>query len=131
MRIMSTNFAKELVWKHEYDVKLWRHKDTTPGTNDHHMPLNETPMKIFFLRHWLGDWPVFLQQLDWPLNWQWSLWSRDPPTNRHRNQLRTLHWFGSYTGSYQNRRQKVFNKGALRLCRGAWYWKFDKIFTDL
>jgi len=26
MLIMSTNFAKTLVWKHEYDVKLWRHK---------------------------------------------------------------------------------------------------------
>jgi len=24
MRIMSTNFAKTLVWKQEYDVKLWR-----------------------------------------------------------------------------------------------------------
>ena len=50
---MSTNFAKTLVWKHEYDVKLWRHKNTTPETNDHHMPLNETPpMKIFCARHW-------------------------------------------------------------------------------
>ena len=39
---MSTNFAKTLVWKHEYDVTLWRHRDTTPETNDHHMPLNET-----------------------------------------------------------------------------------------
>ena len=35
MPIMSTNFA----WKHEYDVKLWRHKKRTPNTNDHHMPL--------------------------------------------------------------------------------------------
>jgi len=35
MRIMSTNFAKMLAWKHEYDVKLWRHKDRTPETNDH------------------------------------------------------------------------------------------------
>jgi len=43
MHIMSTNFAKTLVWKHEYDVKLWRHKQRTPNTNDHHMPLNETP----------------------------------------------------------------------------------------
>jgi len=40
---MSTNFAKTLVWKHEYDVKLWRHKERTPNTNDHLMPLNETP----------------------------------------------------------------------------------------
>jgi len=39
MRIMSTNFAKTLVWKHEYDVELWRHKDRTPQTTNHHMPL--------------------------------------------------------------------------------------------
>ena len=45
------NFAKTLVWKNEYDVKLWRHKNRTPQTNDHHMPLNETPMKIFCARH--------------------------------------------------------------------------------
>jgi len=43
MPIMSTNFA----WKHEYDVKLWRHKQHTPTTNDHHLPLNETPHEIF------------------------------------------------------------------------------------
>jgi len=29
---------------------LWRHKQRTPNTNDHHMPLNETPMKIFCVR---------------------------------------------------------------------------------
>ena len=53
MRIMSTNFAKTSVWKHAFDVKLWRHKQRTPNTNDHHMPLNETPhMKIFCVRSW-------------------------------------------------------------------------------
>jgi len=41
MHIMSTNFAKALVWKHEYDVKLWHHKERTPNTNDYHMPPNE------------------------------------------------------------------------------------------
>ena len=40
MHIMSTNFAKTLVWKHENDVKLWRHKQCTP--NDHHLTLNQT-----------------------------------------------------------------------------------------
>jgi len=30
MHIMSTDFPKTLVWKHENDVKLWRHKDRTP-----------------------------------------------------------------------------------------------------
>jgi len=29
--------------KHEYDTKLWRHKERTPNTNDHHTPLHETP----------------------------------------------------------------------------------------
>jgi len=46
MHIMSTNFAKTLVWKHNYDVKLWRHKQRTPSTNDYPMPLNETPHEI-------------------------------------------------------------------------------------
>jgi len=35
MHIVSTNLAKMLDWKHEYDVKLWRHKQRTPNTNDH------------------------------------------------------------------------------------------------
>jgi len=26
MHIMLTNFSKRLVWKQEYDVKLWRQK---------------------------------------------------------------------------------------------------------
>jgi len=43
MHIMSTNFAKKLVWKDEYDVKLWRHKERTANANDNHMPLIETP----------------------------------------------------------------------------------------
>jgi len=43
MPIMATNFAKTLVCKHEYDVKLGRHKEHTPNANDHHMPLNEPP----------------------------------------------------------------------------------------
>jgi len=41
MHIVSTNFTKTLVWKHEYDVQLWRHKQRTRNRNDHHMPLNE------------------------------------------------------------------------------------------
>jgi len=53
MHIISTNFAKTLVWKHEYDVELWRHKHRTRNRNGHHMPLIEThPMKIFCVRHW-------------------------------------------------------------------------------
>ena len=43
MHVMSTNFAKTLVWKHENYVKLWRHKERTPNTSDHHMTLNELP----------------------------------------------------------------------------------------
>jgi len=45
MHIMSANFAKMLVWEHEYDVKFLRHKQRTPNTNNHQMPLNETPRK--------------------------------------------------------------------------------------
>jgi len=36
VHIMSTNFAKTLFFKHKYDVRLWRHKQRTPKTNDHH-----------------------------------------------------------------------------------------------
>ena len=46
---------QNVVWKHEYDVKLWHHKQRTPNANDQHMSLNEPhPMKIFCVRHWLN-----------------------------------------------------------------------------
>ena len=41
MHIMSPNLARTLVWEHENDVKVWRHKQCTP--NDHHMTLNQNP----------------------------------------------------------------------------------------
>jgi len=44
---MSTNFAKTLVWKQDYDVVLWRHKQRTPNTYDYPMPLNEPPHDKF------------------------------------------------------------------------------------
>jgi len=47
---MLTNFAKTLVWKQDYDVKLWRHNERTPNTNDYPMPLNETLPHKNFLR---------------------------------------------------------------------------------
>jgi len=47
MPIMSTNFAKTLVWKLEYDAQLWRHKKRTPNTNNQHMPLYENPQENF------------------------------------------------------------------------------------
>jgi len=49
---MSINFVKTLVWKHDYDVKLWRHKERTPNTNDHQSPSHES-----FLRTPLVMWP--------------------------------------------------------------------------
>jgi len=61
IHIMSTNFAKKLVWKHECDVKLWRHKQRIPNTNDHRMPPNETPMKIFCVRRWMQWWKSVVQ----------------------------------------------------------------------
>jgi len=48
MHIMSTNFAKTLVWKHANDVKLWRHKQCTPNANDQHATLNRTPPWNFY-----------------------------------------------------------------------------------
>jgi len=36
-----------------------------------------------------------------------------------------------YSQSTQNRRQKMFIREALCLCRKAWYWKFVRISTDL
>jgi len=37
--VLSTNFAKTLVCKREYDVILWRHKQRITSNNDHHTPL--------------------------------------------------------------------------------------------
>jgi len=65
MPMMSTNFA----WKHEYDVKLWRHKKRTPNTNDHHNPLNDPPMKIFCVRHWSSL--SFVQKTFDCYGWKW------------------------------------------------------------
>ena len=49
--ILCQQSAKTLVWKQD-DVKLGRHKQRTPNTNDYPMPLNEPPpMKIFCVRH--------------------------------------------------------------------------------
>ena len=44
--LILENLAKTLVWKHEYDVKLWRQKNCTQ-TNDHHIPLSEPPHENF------------------------------------------------------------------------------------
>jgi len=43
MHIVSASFAKTLAWKHEYDVKMWCHKQHTPNRNNHHKPMNEPP----------------------------------------------------------------------------------------
>jgi len=54
MHISSTNFAKTLVWKREYDVKLWRHKSAHQiqmNTICHRMK-HTPPMKMFCVRHW-------------------------------------------------------------------------------
>jgi len=40
MHILSTNYCRTLLWKHDYDVKWWCHKQSTPNTNVHYMPLN-------------------------------------------------------------------------------------------
>ena len=52
MHIMSTNFAKALVWKHKCNVILWRQKQRTPNTNYHHICHWMKPlMKMFCVRH--------------------------------------------------------------------------------
>ena len=60
---MSRNVAKTLVWKHGNDIKLWRHKQGTPNTNDHHMTLNQT--------------------LPWKFSVYTTAWSRSFWLNRH------------------------------------------------
>jgi len=76
MHIVSTNFAKALVWKHEYDVKLWRHKQRTPNTNDHHKTLNNpSTMKIFCIRHWTEQCFVTLGWLRYCYGSQVSIYS--------------------------------------------------------
>jgi len=65
MPIVSTNFAKTLVWKHEYDVQLWHHEQWTRNKNDHHMPLNEPlPHEIFLCMPLL----VLVVQMKFSLN---------------------------------------------------------------
>ena len=54
MHTMSTNFAKTLVWKYGNDVKLWRHKQCTPKTNNHHMTLNQPPHENFLRTPLMG-----------------------------------------------------------------------------
>jgi len=46
---MSTNFAKTLVWKHDYDVKLWCHEQRTPNTNDYLCHWMKPPHENFLL----------------------------------------------------------------------------------
>jgi len=43
------NKFRENFGKHEYDVKLWRHKQSSPNANYHHMLLNENPPHENFL----------------------------------------------------------------------------------
>jgi len=39
-----------------WETGIQRHKQCTPNTNDHHMPLNETPpMKNFYVCHWMKE----------------------------------------------------------------------------
>ena len=42
MHVVSTNFAKTLICKREYDVILWRHKQRISNNSDHYTPLLNT-----------------------------------------------------------------------------------------
>jgi len=49
MRIVSTNFAKILVWKRKYGVILWRHKQHTTSNNDRHRPRPRSGLNELFI----------------------------------------------------------------------------------
>ena len=65
---LRQNFA----WKHEYDVKIGRHKQHTPNANDHHMPLNVTPLPWKFPVYATGHLPP-LRMLLVPISWKLEL----------------------------------------------------------
>jgi len=46
MYVVSTNFAKTLFCKYEYNVILWRHKLRISSNNDHHTPLLNTVLEF-------------------------------------------------------------------------------------
>jgi len=50
--LISANFTETLVWK----TWIWREIMTSQTTHTkykwHHTPLNETPIKFFWVRHW-------------------------------------------------------------------------------
>jgi len=58
------NFAKTLVRKQEYGVKLWRHKQRTPNTNNHHLPLTEKPLWNFSAHATQADAPTIMPRAD-------------------------------------------------------------------
>jgi len=45
MHVVSTNFAKTLFWKREYDIILQRYKQHVSSNNDHHTPLLNTTIQ--------------------------------------------------------------------------------------
>jgi len=72
MHIMSTIFANTLVWKHDYDAKLWLHKQRTSNTNEHHTPLNQWLSKCLISTsngHWIARGSM---NNCWGLLEQWS-----------------------------------------------------------
>jgi len=101
---MSTNFAKTLVWKQDYDVILWRHKQRTPNTNDYPMPLNETrPMKSFCVRHWAHQW-----HLDWDTPAELYAWC--------------ISWNLESWGVGMHFMQRIWYKGKVRWCQNVSRW---------
>jgi len=49
MHIVSTNFAKTLDWKREFNIAVWRHKQRIPSNNDRQTPL--VKLRIFKVGH--------------------------------------------------------------------------------
>jgi len=79
MHNVSTNFAKSLAWKHEYDVKLWRHKHPIPNTNNHHMPLNDPPW--IFSAYATDRWCYFFNRRYETLFANWNTLERNAGRN--------------------------------------------------
>jgi len=90
---MSTNFAKTLVSKQDYDVKLWRHKQRTTNTYDYPMSTN------------------FAKTLVWKQDYDVKLW---------RHKQRTTNTYDYPMPLNETPPMKIF---CLRHCRQVRYQK--------
>ena len=104
---MSRNFAKSFVWKHEYDVKLWRQKQPHQiQMTDHHMPLNETTPHENFLRTPLRQSLVSIssyRKIKKRSSSQWILFQRKPQIQVLRSEF--------FSSENPKNRNQIFSDG--------------------